>query len=592
MNNSIQITYDAKTKRLVMKVPFHLADVARGFPSRRFDPKSKTWKMPMVKANIRHLNETGHIYGYHPDDEATQAIKDFMSADEGVKYVPFPRHIYKFDRAKVPYQPMPHQDRMLDTSWGLKASAWFAKMGTGKTFGAIHLAMARWEAGLIDGVMIICPSTLRHTWRKELAKYATREYDYRIHDTKAGWLQEFYRGDTNRKSHILPILAVSVEGLGVSEALYDSACGFMLGRRVMCICDESSRIKSPKAKRTDRAIQLGAASEYRLILNGTPIALGIQDLWSQYEFLDPNIMGYGDYWAFKTRHIMMGGYENKQIIGVAHVDELMKLIIPYTVEVGKDVLNLLPKVPKEFTCVPTQEQKDLFYQIVKGKARHANPQPIKVTNVLERNLRLQQVIGGWLPYAHSTLTEIDGETIEKIDTVLVPLADNPKMDLLLTTIEDNMAGSKFIIWTGFTHEIEFISGQLAKLYGPNSVECYYGKTAMEDRSRIEDRYCNDPTMRFFVGNPSAAGLGLTLISQENDVMLYYTATNHYIDRAQSEDRAHRIGQQNSVVIGDFVMEKTLDEVIQQSIQAKMDVEEYIMTRIAAGINVDDMLLGV
>jgi SNF2 family DNA or RNA helicase len=74
-------------------------------------------------------------------------------------------------------------------------------------------------------------------------------------------------------------------------------------------------------------------------------------------------------------------------------------------------------------------------------------------------------------------------------------------------------------------------------------------------------------------------------------MVYYSGTNAYIDRAQSEDRAHRIGQKNTVTVVDLVMENTYDEIIQASISTKMDVEEYIMTRIAGGDNIEGWLLG-
>ncbi|CAB4120831.1 HepA Superfamily II DNA/RNA helicases, SNF2 family [uncultured Caudovirales phage] len=589
MSNQIVVKYDSKTRRLVMTAPFHLNDAIRGFPSRRFDPKAKNWKVPVVKANVTHFQETKHIYNFVADEESIAAINDFQVLSSGPKYAPFPRHAYDFKASKVKYDPMPHQDKMLDLAWNLPAVAWFAKMGTGKTYAAIHLAFARWLGGQIDAVVIICPSTLRHTWRKELEKYATREYDFRIHETKASWLREFY---TSTDKSRLPILAVSVEGLGVSEALYDSVCGFFTGsRRIMLICDESSRIKNPDAKRTARAINLASAAAYRIILNGTPIALGIQDLWSQYEFLDPNITGCGDYWAYRTRYLMMGGYENKEIVGYQNVEELMANIIPYTCEVGKDVLNLPSKMMKPMYCEATTEQKRLFRLIVKGSTGDPNDPLIKVQNVLERTLRLRQVVGGYLPQGKVVNRIVDGLETEIIETTLVPLESNPKMDLLLNVIGDNYAGTKFIIWTTFVHEIEHLARELRAIYGASSCECYYGGTAMGDRSRIEDRYCRDPSLRFFIGNPVAAGLGLTLISGENDCLIYYSGTSAYIDRAQSEDRAHRIGQSNSVTIIDLVMERTVDEVIQEAINTKMGIEEFILARIKAGIDPIGNLLG-
>lgn len=577
MNNQVKVDFDPKTKKLKMVFPFFLADVARNFPARRFDPKSKTWRMPLTRANIKQLTDTKYVISYDITEAAQQAMEDYEKITALPRAIPFPYHVYDFTKSRSGFTPMLHQCRMLDRAWNLTAAAWFAKMGTGKTFATIHLACARFNAGLIDSLVIVCPSTLRATWRKEFAKYATVEYDFRVHETKAGWLKEFYG---TKRPGVLQVLAVSVEGLGVSPTLYDSVCGFFPGRSVFLVADESSRIKNPSALRTERAIELACHGAYRLILNGTPIALGIQDLWSQYEFLDPNIIGTGDYWAFKTRYVTMGGYENKQIIGYQNVEELMKLIEPYTVEVGKDVLDLPPKVMKTITVQATPEQKRLLKLIKKGISEDPNDPLIKVENTLERVLRWRQVVGGFLPRQ-------DPET-EKV--TVEPLRDNPKMDALIDLIEGNFAGTKFIIWAQFIPELEEIVARLTKKYGAAAVRLYAGSTSKEDRSAIEDAYCNDPSMRFFIANSATAGLGLTLISGENDLMVYYSGTSAYIDRAQSEDRSHRIGQKNSVTVVDLVMENTIDEVIQASISEKMSIEEYIMTRLAKGSGLNSMSL--
>lgn len=333
----------------------------------------------------------------------------------------------------------------------------------------------------------------------------------------------------------------------------------------------------------------------RGILNGTPIALGLHDLWSQYEFLDPNILGCGDYWSFKNRYVEMGGYRDAegramQIVGYTNVNELMDLVQPYTKIVSKKVLNLPPKIPKERWIEPTKEQKALFKLIIKGSLGLPDEADIKSDNTLERMLRLRQVVGGWLPRAHRSIeTGPDGIEMEVVKTILEPLEKNPKMDDLFEMIKDNFNGNKFIIWSTFVHEIEYIRDNLSFAYGPASVECYYGKTAMEDRSRIEDRYCNDTSMRFFIGNPSAAGLGLTLISGENDVMVYYSGTSAFIDRAQSEDRAHRLGTINSVVVMDLLMEKTVDVVIKDATDRKMDLSEFVKERLSDGSSVIKLL---
>lgn len=569
MNNQIKVTYVAKTRRLMMKCPFHLADVAREFPSRRFKPKTKDWEIPLTRQNIKHLENSARTYEYSIDPEAEVAIRDFEAIIAAPKVVPFPYHLYDFKAASKPFDPMPHQRRMLDRAWNFPAIAWFAKMGTGKTFAAIHLACARYKAGLIDSVAIICPSTLRKTWEKEFKKYATVEYDFVSHETKSKKYAEMVK---DRSSGVLQVVAISVEGLGISESSYDSVCEFFIKREVFLVVDESSRIKNPTANRTKRVHEFTAASKFRIILNGTPIAIGMQDLWAQYEFLDPNIIGCGDYWSFKTRYIEMGGYENKQIVGYKKVEELMRLIEPYTVEVSKDVLDLPPKVFKVRYVSATPEQKALLKNIKKGYGEEEDSPLIKVDNVLERVLRWRQVVGGWLPRQDPLTGEV----------TLEPLKKNPKMEDLFSTIADHRAGSKFIIWSTFVHEIDFIADKLGEIYGKNSVRKYYGDTDKTERSAIEDAYCNDPDMCFFVGNPATAGLGLTLISGVHDIMVYYSGTNAFIDRTQSEDRSHRIGQEHTVTIVDMVMENTVDELVIESTEQKMDVETYIMQRLAAG----------
>lgn len=566
MNSVIKVFYDAKSRRLKINCPFFLADLIRAFPSKRFEPKSKMWALPINKANMVCFNELCHKQQVELNEAATTAIAEFESRNTAPIYQPFPTR-YDFTRSKSKFLPMEHQWKLLNKSWGLEAAAWFAKMGTGKTFAAIHLACARHQSGQINTVLVICPSTLKNTWKKEFEKYSTSPYQFKNFDTKALWIDEFYSLDTLD----LKVMAVSVEGLGVSEALFDGVCGIFVKNNVMIILDESSRIKNPSALRTKRTLEFRQASKYRIILNGTPIALGIQDLWAQYEFLDPDIIGSGDYWAFKSRHLEMGGFESRQIIGYKNVEELMKAIEPYTVEVGKDVLNLPPKVYKQIYLTATLEQKK-YLKVVKAGFDEDNKVHVKVDNVLERILRWKQIVGGWLPK----------HDIESNNVTLEPLKSNPKFDALLSLVEDNIETSKFIIWSTFIHEIEFIHKQLDLKFGDGCAVSYYGATTAEDRTHALEAYNTDPKTKFFVGNPATAGLGLTLISGLNDVMVYYTNTNAYIDRMQSEDRAHRIGQKNTVTVIDLVVEKTVDELILESTKEKMSVEEYVLNRLKSG----------
>jgi SNF2 family DNA or RNA helicase len=581
IDNIIKVDYDADKRRLVMLGGFHLLDVFRSFPSRRFDPKTKAWRMPLVKQNLNHFNAIRDRYQWKLTPEAIGAMMDFDRITAAPVYSPVPRLAFHGS----PYQPMEHQWDMMDKGWDLNGYALFAAMGTGKTFVGVNLARMRFEGRRINRLIVICPQTLRTTWRREFEKYAPGLADCYFHGGNNHAAYKYWCDDISQTKQ-LKVLLVSVEGLGISERLADSVFSFFQpDSQVMVICDESSRIKNPSAKRTERTINIAGYCKYRMILNGTPIARGIQDLWSQYEFLDPNIIGSGDYWAFKTRYVVMGGYENKQIVGYSNVEELMKLIQPFTLEVDKKILNLPPKIYKTRIIKASPEQQKLFDKILSGlEKEEQNPVEawIKTQNVLERMLRLQQVIGGFEP-------RTDRETEV---TLTYPLATNPKLDDLKEFIDDNFEGTKFVVWARYIPEIELITASLRQKYGAAAVVDYYGATSSADRTIAEDRYCNDPTCRFLVGNPAAAGLGLTFVSGENDVMYYYSGTFAYIDRTQSEDRSHRIGQQHTTVVVDPIMEGTLDEAIAASIKEKKSMDQFVKDWISAGKSVRDLVHGV
>lgn len=574
--NTIKVDFDPKRQRLIMSGGFHLLDVFRSFPSRRFDPKAKTWNAPLVKQNVLHFQEVRRKYELDMTPAVKEALNDFERLTAPPSYSPVPRLAFQGS----PYQPMEHQWDMLDKGWDLKGYGLFAAMGTGKTFVVVQTARIRYECGRIKRLVVVCPQTLRRTWRREFEKYAPGLAD--CYDLGAPGYSKWAAEPDQKK---LKVLLVSVEGLGISPRLAQSVFEFLRGQEVMAVCDESSRIKNPDAIRTQRTIEIGGFCKYRMILNGTPIAKGIHDLWSQFEFLDPNIIGSGDYWAFKTRYVVYGGYENKQVIGYSNVEELMKLVQPYSLEVDKKVLNLPPKVYKTIEVIATPEQERLFNKILTGIG---DGPMIKVQNVLEKMLRLQQVIGGFEP-----MTEVINPNTaeEEFITTTQPLAKNPKLNALMELIDENKEGSKFIIWARYIGEIEIILAALRKKFGHDSAVSYYGGTSDADRGIAEDRYCRDPSCRYLVGNPAAAGLGLTFISGENDVMVYYSGTFAYIDRAQSEDRCHRIGQKNSVAVVDFIMKDTLDEAIQAAIHEKKSMDQFVKDWINAGKSVRDLVHG-
>ena len=90
---------------------------------------------------------------------------------------------------------------------------------------------------------------------------------------------------------------------------------------------------------------------------------------------------------------------------------------------------------------------------------------------------------------------------------------------------------------------------------------------------INERFQNGDA-KFFIGNPQTGGYGLTLTSAQN--VIYFSNSFDLAVRMQSEDRAHRIGQRNTVTYIDLISEGTIDEKIVKALRGKMDIASQVM----------------
>ena len=139
---------------------------------------------------------------------------------------------------------------------------------------------------------------------------------------------------------------------------------------------------------------------------------------------------------------------------------------------------------------------------------------------------------------------------------------------------DEMLG-KVIIWATWVYDIEKIVNTLQERYGPCSAEGFYGATPQDARQGIVDRFQDpDSDLRFFVGNPKTGGYGLTLTGATN--VIYFNNGYDLETRIQSEDRAHRIGQEHHVLYVDLISPGTVDEKILKALRGKLNLAQEVL----------------
>jgi SNF2 family DNA or RNA helicase len=306
-------------------------------------------------------------------------------------------------------------------------------------------------------------------------------------------------------------------------------------------------------------------------MTGTPIANGPMDVFMQFEFLDSNIIGIGDFYSFRNRYAIMGGYEQKEIVGYQNMSELIELVSPFVYQVRKsEVLSELPpKVYETRQVSMNDEQRRLYKDVAKRDKAVSGDRGIAVNTVLERMLRLQEITGGVITFERNP----DIHDPRKFVHDRIP-GTNPKVEELLNIADENPVST--IVWCRFIEEIRMVVEALRAKFGNTVVEIH-GGVSEADRDRNVFELFQNKKARFLVGNAATGGVGLNMTAAE--LVVYYSNSFNFVEREQSEDRAHRIGQTKSVTYIDLICEGTVDDVVVTALRDKKNVSEFVRTSI-------------
>lgn len=463
--------------------------------------------------------------------------------------------------------PFTHQREALNTkrAWLSDAFFWRMEMGTGKTKVALDNAGALFERDLIDGLLVVAPKTVCRNWTGiEIPAHLPD----RIERTVLLWKPKSARPaawkDKVAGLHKAPGLAVyvvNVEALAFPDGRKDIEA-FLRARRVLWVIDESTTIKNPQAKRTKAALKLAPLAPYRRIMSGHPITRDPLDLWGQCEFLRHGILGDTSFWSFRARYAILrelriGGRSFQKVEGFRGLDQLRQILASFSYAVTKaECLDLPPKVYAVRHVDMTPEQKRVYTsmrdqfeaEVVQGSACTA-------TNILARIMRLQQILSGYLPTDDGKAHEIPTN----------------RLSALLEVLDE--AEGKAIVWAPFRRDVERVRAAIAEVYGKGSVVVLHGDVSADDRATAIKAFQEHPEVRYIVGTPHTGGIGVTLTAAS--CVVYYANTWDLGIRAQSEDRAHRIGQRSTVTYVDLVTPTTVDETILQALRSKRTLAEMV-----------------
>jgi hypothetical protein len=410
-------------------------------------------------------------------------------------------------------------------------------MGLGKTAQTIaHISVEHASGRMQAPVLIVVPTSLLTNWVSELGKFAPGLKVEVLHGLGRHERRERL-ADVNVVITTYTVLARDVEEM---KALPWH----------MVVLDEAQAIKSPDAKATRAVCQLQAAQ--RICLSGTPIENNLDELWSQFAFLMPGLLGERKVFGKRFRTPIEKNADNLKRV------QLARRIKPFILRRRKSEVatELPPKhtILRRITLAPDQRElyetiRVTMYEKVREQVAERSLSQSRIV-VLDALLKLRQACCDPRLVKLPSARQIEGSS---------------KLDDLLDMINEMIPeGRRILLFSQFTSMLDLIKPRLEAAKIP----------FVELRGSTADRA--EPVRSFEAGEVplflislKAGGRGLNLVSA--DTVIHYDPWWNPAVEDQASDRAHRIGQTKSVFVYKMIAADTVEERILELQQRKADL---------------------
>ncbi len=522
-----------------------LVEAVKKIPGVRFNWDKKTWE---VKANTNNLEQFTEFINVNEmditpevQDEIDRQVKEI--ADREINLLKSRIAISDFNVEGLGGELRPFQKAGVEYASKIKRCFIADEMGLGKTV----QGLATLQATNSFPALIVCPASLKLNWKREAEK----------------WLPGKKIIILNGKPTTLMEADVIIINYDIIKKWNEKLKAIKFQA---IIFDESHYLKNYKAQRTETAKKLAGKIPIRLLLTGTPVLNRPQELLSQLGILG-RVDDLGGFWEFAKRYC--GAYKSNwgwDLSGASNLEELNQKMraICFIRRNKADVLKELP--PKQRSVIEIE---------IDNRDEYTLAQEELINFLQDRALRdaeFNASIANYSPEAKKEARARRAQEVEektkqaeqlvKIET-LKQVAVKGKIEAVSEWVANFLeTGEKLIL---FGHHTDVVNG-LAEAFNAPAIT---GSTPIEKRQEYVDKFQNDPNCKLIVLNMRAGGVGLTLTASSNVafVELGWTPADH----DQAEDRAHRIGQKDSVNCYYFIGTDTIDEDIYELIQEKREV---------------------
>ena len=489
-----------------------MIDVVKRIPGRKFDSKLNMWVIPK---------------SFYPPGKYTQKAYVDIFANWAVKKG-YEKSVQKGAQASRPdvhytlppmpellsphglkIEPFPYQKQGIAYALQKKRCFFGDQPGLGKTLQAIGTSFIAktWP------VLVICPASLKINWHRYYEMGCCDVFITNYESLKKFFVEDFAGGVT-RSIKLKPV-----------ASLFKCV-----------IIDESHRCKSSKTQQSKICYKLCQGKEYRFLLTGTPSINGPGDLIQQLKIMN-RLDDFGGYKSFEA-NFMQGPRQASNL-------EMLNWRLWNTGFFRREKAKVLDQLPDKMRQVVNvditnrKEYQDAEHDLLSYLAAYENADDEKLRRAERGKVMVQ---------------------MQKLRQI----AARGKISAAVEFIQDIIdSGEKLIVFAFLKEVVQ----EIKKVF-PNAVTIVGDNTSQERQDAV-DRFQNDPKCNLIICNYKSAGVGLTLTASSRVAFVEFPWT--FADCEQAEDRAHRIGQKNSVNCYYFLGKNTIDESIWDIIQTKKDI---------------------
>ncbi|HZK27063.1 MAG TPA: DEAD/DEAH box helicase [Thermoclostridium sp.] len=533
-------------------------------PNATFNPKTKLWAVPYYNRVAFETIMGNHLIIWRGDQATPGGIPE-----ESIP--PTPLIDYKFKTKPYDYQ-IRASNLIYQRNFLLLAD----EMGLGKSKCTIDGIGMKKQAGMLKRGLVICKASLIYNWKDEIEKHS---------DLKA----VIFTGTPNQRHEIINNIArdpdctfiiVSYETFRICVASFDEF-DTKIGIDFV-VLDECHRIKNPNSKIGSVIHRIPI--KYKYLLTGTPIPNNPLEAFNYLKLggkLDMN------WWQFRRRYGIFGGYAGKEVVGYKNINELKEVLHENMLRrLKKDKLKDLPDIV--YTTIPvimTPGQSKLYDAVRKDIIEDLKETSLdNVPNALAKLMRLQQI------------TDAPALIESKEKSIKLLTLD----DMLEDLIDDG--GHKVVVFSRFRTMVNIMSKRYKK-YNPaiihgdidsqgkpahvaeKYVDSHYPSVSAEERKRLIKemttsdrqkevyRFQNDDSCKLFLMT-QAAQEGLTLTASSRIICIDSLWSPAYMNQIYA--RLHRIGQKNCVNVYRIVCKNTIDEKVMNVLERKDEMAQTLI----------------